>query len=127
MKKSIFAVLFLSWPFLALAGALDLTPHPITTAFNGLRVNRYFFEDAGKRMGFRIDNNMTVKGASASAVFEFNDLKNSGMKILRSPKNPEVPFGEKDLETYRADCACFAACRCDGRPARSRKSRCNCY
>jgi hypothetical protein len=102
MKKSISAALFLTLPCLAFAGALDLTPHPIITAFKGLRVNRYFFEDAGKQMGFRIDNNMTVKGTSASAVFEFGDLKNSGMKILRSPKNPEAPFGEKDLESYRA-------------------------
>ena len=66
MKKSAYAALLVTWPCLAFGGALDLTPHPAATAFKSLRVNRYFFEDSGKRMGFRIDNKMTVKGTSAS-------------------------------------------------------------
>lgn len=103
MKKSLCAILFVIGPFLASASALDLTPHPATTTFNGLRVKRYFFEDAGKQMGFRIDNKMTIKGSSASAVFEFEDLKNASMKMLKSPKKPDAPFDEKELESYRVD------------------------
>lgn len=103
MKKSLAVTFLLIGPLLPAASALDLTPHSITTSFSGFRVNRYFFEDEGKRMGFTIDNRMTVKGTSASAAFDFEDRKNSGMKILRSPKNPEAPFGEKELESYRAN------------------------
>lgn len=103
MKRFISVALFLTCPCFVLAGGLDLTPRPIATAFKNLRVNRYFFEDSGKRMGFRIDNKMTVKGTSGSATFEFEDLKNASLKILRSAKSPETLFGEKDLESYRAD------------------------
>jgi hypothetical protein len=102
MKKSAFVTIFLIGPFLASANALDLTPHPVTTTINNLRVNRYFFEDAGKRMGFRIDNKMTVNGASAAAAFKFDDSRNADMQILKSPKKPEALFGEKELEAYRA-------------------------
>lgn len=104
MKKSLFAIFFLIGFFLAApANALDLTPRAVTTAFNGLRVKRYFFEDAGKQMGFRIDNKMTVKGSSDSAEFKFDDLKSAAMHISKSAKNSVTPFEEKGLESYRAD------------------------
>ena len=104
MKKSVFAIFFLTGFLLAApTNALDLTPRAVPTAFNGLRVKRYFFEDAGKQMGFRIDNKMTVKGSNDSAEFKFDDLKNAGMQISRSPKNSETSFEEKGLESYRAD------------------------
>lgn len=103
MKKSIFASLFLVCLSQAPADALDLTPHAVTTAINNLRVNRYFFDDAGRQMGFRIDNNMTVKGTSASADFNFRDLRSADMQIIKSRRNPEMLFGEKELEIYRGD------------------------
>ena len=103
MKKSASVSLFLVWPFLASANALDLTPHAVTTTINNLRVNRYFFDDAGKQMAFRIDNNMTVKGASAAFNSEFTDLRNADMQILKSARKPEMLFGEKELDIYRAD------------------------
>jgi hypothetical protein len=85
------------------ASALDLTPHSVSSAYNNLRSNRYFFDDAGKSMGFRIDNNMTVKGTSSAAAFKFNDLRNAEMQIRKSAKNPETLFVGRDLEAYRAD------------------------
>ena len=104
MKKSMRATFCLiALSLAAPAIALDLTPHPATATFNKMRVNRYFFEDAGKQMGFRIDNNMTVKGTSASAAFKFEDLRDAGMRILKSSKNPDAPFDEKELESYRAN------------------------
>jgi hypothetical protein len=104
MKKSVFTIFFLFGFLLAApTHALDLTPRAVTTAFNGLRVKRYFFEDAGKQMGFRIDNKMTVKGSSDSAEFKFDDLKSAAMQISKSPKNSVTPFEEKGLESYRAD------------------------
>lgn len=104
MKKSVFATFcLLGLSLAATANALDLTPYPVATTVNGVRVNRYFFKDAGKEMGFRIDNKMTVKGASTSAEFKFDDLKDAGMQIVKSPRNSEVPFAEKGLESYRAD------------------------
>ena len=103
MKKPAYVSLFLTWSFLASANALDLTPHAVTTTINNLRVNRYFFDDAGKQMAFRIDNNMTVKGASAAAEFKFTDLRKADLQIMKSPRKPETLFREKELETYRAD------------------------
>ncbi len=104
MKKSLFAIFFVVEFLLAApTNALDLTPRAVASAFNGLRVKRYFFEDAGKRMGFRIDNKMTVKGSSDSAEFKFDDLKDAAMLISRSSKNSVKPFEEKGLESYRAE------------------------
>lgn len=104
MKKSVFAAAFLLTGFSLVAPvhALDLTPRAITTSYNGFRVNRYFFEDSGKQMGFRIDSKMTVKGTTASAAFKFEDLTNASMQIVKSPKSPEAPFADKEIELYRA-------------------------
>ncbi len=88
-------------PFLTPVKALDLTPHAVTSTINNIRVNRYYFDDAGKRMAFRVDNNTTVKGAATSASFKFTDVKNAEMQIAKSPKNPEVLFSGKELEAYR--------------------------
>jgi hypothetical protein len=104
MKKSLFIAPFLAGLLMAApTKALDLTPHPVAATFNGMRVNRYFFEDTGKQMGFRIDNKMSVDGTSASVAFKFDDLKNASMQILKSRKNPEVLFEETQIESYRAD------------------------
>jgi hypothetical protein len=108
MKRSVFATFFLTgFSLAAPVHALDLTPHAIATTYNGLHVRRYFFEDAGKQMGFRIDNKMTVKGSSASAEFKFDDRGNAGMQILKSGKNPVPPFEEKELELYRTNARAF--------------------
>ena len=103
MKRFVCSLLFLLGPLLAHVDALDLTPHPLSTAYNSLRANRYFFDDAGKSMGFRIDNNMTVKGTSSSVAFKFNDLRNADMQIKKSPRKPETQFVGEDLEGYRKD------------------------
>ena len=103
MKKAIFLSIILISSVLASADALDLTPHPVAGTVGNLRVNRYFFDDAGKQMAFRIDNNMTVKGTSTSASFKFTDLRNADMQIVKSARSPEVSFVEKELEVYRAN------------------------
>jgi hypothetical protein len=105
MKKSLFATALLLNGFSLAASvyALDLTPHTITTSYNGFQVNRYFFEDSGKQMEFRIDGKMTVKGASGEVAFKFKDFANAGMQILKSPKNAEAAFDEKGLDSYRED------------------------
>jgi len=37
------------------------------------------------------------------AAFKFDDVRNAEMQVLKSSRSPEALFGEKDLETYRAD------------------------
>ena len=107
MKKLISAALLLFGAFLNGTYALDLTPHEISLTNDGPPVKRYFFQDLGKRMSFRIDNKMTVSGASDSAVFRFGDIKTAGMTLSKSRINPEVPFDEKNLESYRAAARAF--------------------
>ena len=103
MKKVPFISTILTFSFLVSADALDLTPHPVVGAMNNLRVSRYFFDDLGKQMAFRIDNNMTVKGNSNSASFKFTDLRNADMQIVKAARNPGSSFVEKELEIYRAN------------------------
>ena len=82
--------------------ALDLTPHDVPNSSGGPAVKRHFFQDGDKRMGFKVDNKMTVSGASNLATFLFDDLKAANMSISTSSKSPETPFdGEKNLESYR--------------------------
>lgn len=101
MRKSIAPALVLAGVLFSQAHALDLTPHEITVTSDGPPVKRYFFQDGDKRLAFRIDNKMTVSGSHESAVFRFGDLRNAGMKLSRSQSNPQTPFNQKSLESYR--------------------------
>ena len=107
MKKIITAALLLTGALLSEARALDLTPHEMALANDGPPIRRYFFQDANKRLGFRMDDKMTASGASDSAVFRFNDIKTAAMKLSKSPMKPEVLFDEKNLESYRAAARTF--------------------
>ena len=64
MKKIITAALLLTGALLSEAHALDLTPHEIALANDGPPIRRYFFQDANKRLGFRMDDKMTASGAT---------------------------------------------------------------
>jgi hypothetical protein len=97
----------LTGALLSEARALDLTPHEMALANDGPPIRRYFFQDANKRLGFRMDDKMTTSGASDSAVFRFNDIKTAAMKLSKSPMKPEVLFDEKNLESYRAAARTF--------------------
>ena len=101
MKTIITAALLLTGGLLNEADALDLTPHEIVPAHDGPAIKRYFFQEANKRLGFRMDNKMTASGASDSAVFRFSDLKTASMTLSKSPIKPALPFDEKNLESYR--------------------------
>jgi hypothetical protein len=83
------------------AHALDLTPSEITISTEGPPATRYFFQDEGKRVSYRIDNKMTVKGTSDSVAFAFNDIGTAEMKWSKSPVHPVLPFDEKNLAAYR--------------------------
>lgn len=89
------------------AFALDLTPHEIAASKDGPPVQRFFFQDEGKRMSFRIDNKMTVSGANDAALFRFNDIKNGAVNLSKSRMNPAALFDEKNLESYRATARAF--------------------
>ena len=101
MKKLLSIVSLLGGVVLSSQGALDLTPREVPATGDGPHARRYFFQDGSERIAFRIDNNMAVSGAAESVAFQFSDLKTSGMKILRSPKNPEASFDGKNLEEYQ--------------------------
>ena len=101
-------------PFLALAGmlspaafALDLTPHQIVTPNDGPAVPRYFFQDEGKQLSFKIDSKMTITGGSEAAAFGFHDLVSGNMKLAKSPLPPGLALDDKNAETYRASARSF--------------------
>lgn len=68
---------------------------------DGPPVRRYFFQDEGKRLLFRIDGNMTVGGSANEAVFRFSDIHDAAMKLSKSKMAPQTAFDEKGLKLYR--------------------------
>lgn len=102
MRKQIIPALLFFGSISTGAAALDLTPHEVARESNSPITMRYYFQDAAKRFSFRIDNKMTVHGTSQSASFSFKDIPDGSMKLSKSRLQPELPFEEKNLETYRA-------------------------
>jgi hypothetical protein len=102
MKKSVIIVFAVTASFVGELSALDLTPHEIHPTGDVPLVKRYYFEDSIKRLSFRLDNKMTVRGAPDSVAFHFNDIKTAGMTISKSRMSSEMPFDQKNLESYRA-------------------------
>jgi hypothetical protein len=107
MKKIITVALLLAGALLSDARALDLTPHEVALVNDGPLIRRYFFQDADKRLGFRMDAKMTASGAPDAAVFRFNDIQTAAMKLSKSQMKPEVLFDEKNLVSYRAAARSF--------------------
>lgn len=107
MKKFLTTALLLTGAILNEARALDLTPHEIAIANDGPPIKRYFFQDANKRLGFRMDDKMIASGANDSAVFRFSDIQTATMKLLKSQMKPEVLFDEKNLVSYRSAARTF--------------------
>lgn len=103
MKKLLLKLLaiLVAAPPLASVYALDLTPHELTGQKDIVTAGRYFFQDSFRRMGFRLDSQMSVSGSGDSVGFQFADIKNAAMKIVRSSKTPDVAFEEKNAEVYR--------------------------
>lgn len=100
MKKLFVLTLFVlvSSP---LAQALTLQPQEIVAGKDGPPVRRYFFQDEGKRLLFRIDGKTSVSGSATQAVFHFSDILNATTRLSKSGMTPQIPFDEKNLEQYR--------------------------
>src|ERR1700710_16960 len=102
MIRKIAALLLLFATVAGPLGALDLTPHQVVLANDGPPMKRYFFEDGGKRVSFRIDSKMAISGGGDSVAFRFDDIKSAAMKISRSQMKAALPFESKNLEFYRS-------------------------
>jgi hypothetical protein len=99
-KSSIITLCAVACP--AVAYALTLQPQELVVKNDGPPVRRYFFQDEGKRLLFRIDGKMSVSGSASQAVFRFSDIRSAAMRLSKSGMTPQVPFDEKNLEQYRA-------------------------
>lgn len=100
MKKSLALVL----SFAACVNtihALNLQPREIMVEKDGPPVRRYYFQGQGKRLLFRIDGTMKVRGSASEAVFQFSDIRNAAMKLSKSKMKPQAAFDEKGLKLYR--------------------------
>lgn len=86
---------------LSTARALNLQPREVMTEKDGPPVRRYFFQDEGKRLFFRIDGKMAVNGSANEAVFRFSDIHDAAMRLAKSRITPETAFDEKGLKSYR--------------------------
>jgi hypothetical protein len=102
MKPFLIAAILLAGAISSEVYALDLTPHEIAVSSTGPPIKRYFFEDASKRVTFRMDNQMAVSGTSETAAFRFNDLKSAGMTLSKSSLKPEMRFDKNNLDPYRS-------------------------
>jgi hypothetical protein len=85
------------------ADALNLTPHRILVGGDGPARVRHYFQDTGKRLGFRIDRKMTVNGSSDAAVFRFADCHSAIMRLMKSSvARPRPLFTPKGFKSYEA-------------------------
>ena len=100
MNKSL-ALIFSIAVCLSTARALNLQPQEIMVEKDGPPVRRYFFQDGGKRLLFRIDSAMKVRGSANEAVFQFSDIRNAAMKLSKSKVTPRTAFNDKGLKSYR--------------------------
>ena len=107
MNKSI-ALTFLLAGCFSTARALNLQPREVMVEKDGPPVRRYFFQDEGKRLFFRIDGKMSVNGSANEAVFRFSDIHDAIMKLAKSAMTPQIPFDEKNLKLYRATAQGYA-------------------
>ena len=101
MNKSL-ALIFSIAVCLSTARALNLQPQEIMVEKDGPPVRRYFFQDEGKRLLFRIDGRMSVQGSATEALFRFSHIRNAIMKLSKSAMTPQAAFDEKTLKLYRA-------------------------
>lgn len=99
--KNLIVGLCLATLALSRAHGLNLSPNELLTSSDAPAIKRYFFDDEGKRLTFRIDDKMGVTGSSDAVAFRFSDIPGADMKILRSSLAPGVPFDEKHLNNYR--------------------------
>ena len=83
------------------AHALNLQPREIMIEKDGPPVRRYYFQGQGKRLLFRIDGTMKVRGSANEAVFQFSDIRDGAMKLSKSKMTPKTDFDEKGLKLYR--------------------------
>jgi hypothetical protein len=100
MNKSL-ALLLSVAACLNTARAINLQPREVMIEKDGPPMRRYFFQDEGKRLLFRIDGNMTVGGSATEAVFRFSDIQDATMKLSKSRMTPQTAFDEKGLKSYR--------------------------
>ena len=100
MNKSLAVALFVA-ACASTAHALNLQPREITVEKDGPPVRRYYFQGQGKRLLFRIDGTMKVRGSTNEAVFQFSDIRNAAMKLSKSKMTPRTAFDEKGLKLYR--------------------------
>lgn len=98
----------------ALACALTLQPQELEVRGDGPPVRRYFFQDQGKRLLFRIDGKMSVSGSATQAVFRFSDIRDAAMKLSKSGITPQIPFEEKNLEQYRVMARSYVSAQATG-------------
>ena len=101
MKRKIIAAALVFGFFAPLVCALDLTPNEVVITEEGPPAQRFYFQDEGRRLGFKIDNQMMVNGGKDSVTFRFRDLTTAGMKLSKSSLQPTVPFDAKNAEAYR--------------------------
>lgn len=103
MKQGVVAILLCLGLSMGEAGALNLTPHRILVGGDGPARPRHYFQDTGKRLGFRIDGKMTVNGSSDSAVFRFLDCSSGTMELAKSSvAQPRPAFTAKGFKSYEA-------------------------
>lgn len=107
MRTSIATAFLLSGVLLSQVNAIDLTPHEVATSNDGPPGKRYFFQDASKRLGFRMDDKMTASGANDSASFRFSDLQTATMKLLKSPLKPELLLDSRNAESFQTTARTF--------------------
>ena len=100
MNKSL-ALIFSAVVCLSTAHALNLQPREVAVEKDGPPMRRYFFQDEGKRLLFRIDGNMSVAGSTNEAVFRFSDIRNAAMKLSKSGMKPQIPETRSRLRHRR--------------------------
>ena len=105
-KSSLFIALLLQGA--SLSFALDLTPktYEVPTS-NGMSRTRFYFVDGDGKYTVNTNVHTKVSGQRGETVFSFERLQGATLLIKISPHQPDLEFGDQELETYRKTAASF--------------------
>jgi hypothetical protein len=81
-------------------GAIDLTPHYLTTFAEGVSISRPYFTDGDKKYAITLDGETELVASSEGALFKFQKFPTAIALLRQSPMEAKKAFDEAHLPSY---------------------------